>query len=71
MKYEAINLISFSLSCQSFLIKIVIILLFPFFAFSQELSFVEKVDLNTNQFIGYNTYNDLFYVKNHIGFIQL
>ncbi|PHS67621.1 MAG: hypothetical protein COB12_02460 [Flavobacterium sp.] len=42
------------------------ILLIPFFGDSQELSFVEKIDLNTNQFIGYDSYNDLFYVKDQV-----
>ena len=42
------------------------ILLFPLLAWSQEISFVEKVDLDANQFIGYDTYNDLFYVKDQV-----
>jgi len=42
------------------------ILLIPFFGISQELSFVEKVDLDANQFVGYDSYNDLFYVKDQV-----
>ena len=43
-----------------------LILLIPFFGVSQELSFVEKTDLDANQFIGYDTYSDLFYVKDQV-----
>jgi len=42
------------------------ILLIPFFCVSQELSFVEKIDLDANLFVGYDSYNDLFYVKNQV-----
>ncbi|MFK5983718.1 MAG: hypothetical protein QM499_12475 [Flavobacteriaceae bacterium] len=42
------------------------ILLFPLLAWSQEISFVEKIDLDANQFIGYDTYSDLFYVKDQV-----
>lgn len=34
--------------------------------FSQELILVEKADLDANQFIGYDSYSDLFYVKDQV-----
>jgi len=46
--------------------KIILIVLFPFFAFSQELSFVEKKSIDADSFIGYDSYNDLFFIKDQV-----
>lgn len=42
------------------------ILLLPFLGFSQELSFVEKTDLDANMFVGFDSFSDLFYVKDQV-----
>ncbi len=42
------------------------ILFFPIIAWSQEISFVEKTDLDANFFVGYDSYKDLFYVKDQV-----
>jgi len=44
--------------------KILFFLIFPILAWSQELSFVKKTSLDADTFIGVDSYNDLFYIKN-------
>lgn len=46
--------------------KTLFILLFPFLVWSQELSFVEKSALNADTFIGIDSYNDTFYIKDQV-----
>ena len=43
-----------------------LILFFPLLAWSQEASFFKKIDLDANLFVGYDTYNNLFYVKDQV-----
>ncbi len=42
------------------------ILLFPILVFSQEITLVEKNDLDADLFVGYDSYNALFYVKDQV-----
>ena len=46
--------------------KVFLILIFPILAWSQELSFVEKTDLDVDTFIGIDSYNGLFYIKDQV-----
>ena len=46
--------------------KVFILILLPFFVWSQELSFVEKTDLEADTFIGIDSYNDMFYIKDQV-----
>lgn len=46
--------------------KVFILILLPFFVWSQELSFVEKIDLEADTFIGIDSYNDMFYIKDQV-----
>jgi len=46
--------------------KVFLLLIFPILAWSQELSFVEKTDLDVDTFIGIDSYNELFYIKDQV-----
>ena len=48
--------------------KVFLILIFPILAWSQELSFVEKTDLDADTYIGFDSYNELFYIKDQVLF---
>ena len=40
--------------------------IFPTLAFSQETSLVEKTTLDADSFVGYNSFEDLFYIKDQV-----
>jgi len=46
--------------------KILIILLLPILAWSQELSLVEQTELDADVFIGINTFDEVFYIKDQV-----
>jgi len=46
--------------------KVLLLLIFPILAWSQELSFVSKTQLNADTFIGIDSYNDTFYIKEQV-----
>ena len=46
--------------------KVLLLLIFPILAWSQELSFVTKTQLNADTFIGIDAYNDTFYIKEQV-----
>ncbi len=46
--------------------KVFILLIFPFLAWSQEITFVEKIDLEADTFIGVNSFNETFYIKDQV-----
>jgi len=46
--------------------KILIILFFPILTWSQELSFVEQTALDADVFIGINTFDEVFYIKDQV-----
>jgi len=46
--------------------KVFLLLIFPILAWSQELSFIEKTDLDVDTFIGIDSYNDMFYTKDQV-----
>jgi len=46
--------------------KVFLLLIFPILAWSQELSLVEKTDLDVDTFIGIDSYNELFYIKDQV-----
>lgn len=46
--------------------KVLLLLIFPILAWSQELSLVNKTQLNADTFIGIDSYNDTFYIKEQV-----
>lgn len=50
--------------------NLIIILLFPLFAFAQELTFIESIELDADTFIGVNSFAETFYIKDQVLYKQ-
>ncbi len=46
--------------------KVFLILVFPILAWSQELSFVNKIELDADTFVGIDSYQHIFYIKDQV-----
>ncbi len=46
--------------------KVFLLFIFPFLSWSQEASLVEQIELDADIFIGIDSYNDTFYVKDQV-----